>query len=116
MEEFMKEFREALDTEKLVTARLVDSIARSVQLASSITPEMQELFEQWISCISSQMMRETDGCEIDIPAVAKKIGIKESSLLSMVLYLQRNGNLKVQKMTFLKGNGNNEEVCDCLKL
>jgi hypothetical protein len=114
MEELMKEFKEALDTEKLITARLVDSISRSAQLASSVTPEMQELFEQWISFIASQVIRETDGCEIDIPAVAKTIGIKESSLLSLVLFMQRSGSIKVQKVTYLKGVGKNEEICNCL--
>ena len=111
----MKELREVLDTEKLITARLVDSVARSAQLASGITPEMQELFEQWISFITQQIKREANGCEIDIPLTANKIGIKESSLLSLVLYMQRNGSLNVQKVTFLEGNGLNEEVCNCLK-
>ena len=115
MEEFMKEFKEALEVEKLITARLVDSVARSARLASSVTPEMQELFEQWISLISSQIMRETKGCEIDIPATAEKIGVRESSLLSLILCMQRNGSINVQKITFLKGSGKNEEVCDCLK-
>ncbi len=37
-----------LDSCRLVTARLVDSIARSSQMASSRTPEMEELFCQSI--------------------------------------------------------------------
>jgi hypothetical protein len=115
MEEFMKEFREALDAEKLITARLVDSVTRSVQLAGGATPEMQELFEQWIFLIASQVIREAESCEIDIPAIAEKIGIKEYSLLSLILYMQRSGSLKVQKVTFMEGNGNNEEICNCLK-
>lgn len=115
MEEFMKEFREALDAEKLITARLVDSVTRSVQLAGNLTPEMQELFEQWISYIASQVIREAECNEIDVPAVAERIGIKESSLLSLILYMQRNGSLCVQKVTFLEGSGNNEEICNCLK-
>ena len=115
MEDLMKELKEVLDTEKLITARLVDSVVRSTQLASSITPEMQGLFEQWISFISLQMMREAKDNEIDIPAAAEKIGIKESSLLSLILYMQRSGSLNVQKITFLRGNGVNEEICDCLK-
>ena len=115
MEEFMKEFREALDTEKLITARLVDSITRSVQLAGSLTPEMQELFDQWISLIASQVIREAECSEIDVPAVAQRIGIKESSLLSLILYMQRNGSLSVKKVTFIEGSGNNEEICNCLK-
>ncbi|MCL1941558.1 MAG: hypothetical protein FWG09_06400 [Synergistaceae bacterium] len=115
MNDLMNEFKEALEAEKLITARLVDSVARGVQLASSVTPEMRELFEQWVSFIASQVMREASGCEIDIPAVAKKIGVKESSLLSLVLYMQRNGGLNVQKVTFTKGNGENEEICNCLK-
>ena len=115
MEELMNEFKEALDAEKLITARLVDSVARSVQLASGITPEMQELFEQWVSFIASQILREAKDGEIDIPAVAEKIGVKEPSLLSLILYMQRNGGIKVQKITFINGNGVNEEVCNCLK-
>ena len=115
MEEFMKEFKEALDAEKLITARLVDSIARNVQLSSSITPEMHDLFGQWISLIASQVMREAESCEVDIPAVAKKIGIKESSLLSLILYLHRNGSISVNKVTFTDGKGKNEDVCNCLK-
>ena len=115
MEEFMKELKEVLDTEKLITARLVDSVARSAQLSSGITPEMQELFEQWVSIIASQIIREAQDCEIDIPAVAEIIGVKESSLLSLVLYLQRNGSIRVQKISFLKGNGMNEEICNCLE-
>jgi hypothetical protein len=115
MEEFMKEFKEALEAEKLITARLVDSTTRTVQLASSVTPEMQELFEQWISFIASQIMREAEGCEIDIPSVAKKIGVKESSILSLITFMQRKGSLFVQKVTFTDGKGKNEEICNCLK-
>ena len=115
MEEFMKEFREVLEAEKLITARLVDSVARTAQLASSVTPEMQELFDQWVSFIVSQVMREAEDCEIDIPAAAERIGVKESSLLSLILYMQRNGSINVQKITFLKGDGKDGEMCDCLK-
>ncbi|MCL2767888.1 MAG: hypothetical protein FWE49_04110 [Synergistaceae bacterium] len=115
MEELMKELKEVLETEKLITARLVDSVVRSVQLASSITPEMQELYEQWVSIIASQIMREVPDCEIDIPAIAEKIGVKESSLLSLISYMQRKGSIYVQKVTFSKGNSVNEEICDCLK-
>ena len=115
MEEFMKEFREALDAEKFITARLVDSVTRSVQIAGSATPEMQDLFEQWISLIASQVIREADSCEIDVPAVSQRIGIKESSLLSLILYLQRSGGISVRKITFEEGSGNNEDICHCLK-
>ena len=115
MEEFMKEFKEVLEAEKLITARLVDSVARGARLASSVTPEMQELFEQWVSFIASEVIREADDCEIDIPAAAKRIGVKESSLLSLILYMQRNGSINVQKITFLKGDGKDEEICGCLK-
>jgi hypothetical protein len=111
----MNEFREALDAEKIITARLVDSVTRSVQLASGATPEMQELFLQWVSLIASQVVREAESCEIDVPAVAQKIGIKESSLLSLILYMQRSGGLNVQKITFTEGDGKNQEICDCLK-
>ena len=115
MEEFIEKFKEALEAEKLITARLVESVARGVQLASSVTPEMQELFEQWVTLITLQIMREADGLEIDIPATAQKIGIKESSLLSLILYMQRNGSINVRKITFSNGNGKNEEICNCLK-
>jgi len=115
MEEFMKEFKEALNAEKLITARLVDSVAKNVQLSSSITPEMHDLFGQWVSLIASQVMREAESCEMDISTVAAKIGIKESSLLSLILYLQRSGSISVKKITFVESNGKNEDVCSCLK-
>ena len=36
---------------ELVSARIFDSVITLSQLASSNTPEMNALFEQWVSCL-----------------------------------------------------------------
>lgn len=115
MEELIKEIKEAIDAEKLITARLVDSVSRTAQLAGGTTPEMQELFTQWISLITSQIMRECKDGEIDLPNIAEKIGVKETTLLSLLLSMQRSGKLRIGKIAFLTEGLNDDEVCNCLR-
>ena len=41
-----------------VAARLVESISRTSQLAAGTTPELQQLFERWLSIVAGEILRD----------------------------------------------------------
>lgn len=120
MDDIMKEVQEVLDAERLLTARLVDSVLRTSQVASLATPEMQDMFGHWLSLIGEQVLREIsakDGaatCECDIPALAKSIGVGETTLFSLLVFLHRSGRIHIDKLSLSEGSGRNAEACGCL--
>ena len=117
MDEMMKEVRDVLDAERLVTARMVDSVLRTSQLAGIATPEMQDMFMQWLNLIGEQILSELNGrdaVECDLPALAGRVGVSETTLLSLFVYLQRSGRIRIGKLTLMEGTGRNTEDCGCL--
>ena len=88
MEDITLEIKNVLDTERLLTARMVDSILRVSQMASYATPEMQEMFNQWLSLVGEQVLREVEG-ECDVPAIARSIGVSETTIFSLLMFLHR---------------------------
>ncbi|GHS91193.1 hypothetical protein AGMMS49957_17960 [Synergistales bacterium] len=118
MESVIKELKEVLESESLLTARMVDSVLRTNQLASSATPEMLEMFGQWLSLVSAQVLRETeeksDGGECDVVSLARSIGVSEATVFSILLSLHRTGKIRVNTVRFSKGDGRNTESCPCL--
>ena len=111
----MKEIKEALDAERLITARLVDAVLRTSQVASVATPEMQDMFNQWISLIGAQLLREIEEKgECAIPALAQSIGVGESTLFSLLVFLHRSGRIRVDSVRFSSGGEGNGEACGCL--
>jgi hypothetical protein len=52
--------------------------------------------------------------ELDIAETAKGIGIDESSLLSLLLMLHREGKISIKSVRTTLGDGRNREICSCL--
>jgi hypothetical protein len=117
-----REIKDVLDSERLLTARMVDSVLRATQMASLATPEMQEMFGKWLGLVGDQVLREvtekstegSDECECDLPSLARSIGISEATLFSILASLQRSGKIRVQTLRFARGDGKNLEACSCL--
>jgi hypothetical protein len=98
-----------------VAARLIDSVTRTAQLASSATPEMQELTGQWIELIGREILgKVNEGEEIEIQQMARSIGITPSSLLSILLALHRRGRTNITHLRCAPGSGQNEDICHCM--
>ena len=115
MDEMMKNVKEMLESERLLTARLVDSILRTSQVASAATPEMQDMFSQWLSLIGEQVLREIgEKGECDIPALSQAIVVGETTLFSLLVFLHRSGRIRVENVRVSAGNGKNAEACGCL--
>lgn len=111
----IQEVKRLLDSEGLVTARLVESVTRTAQMASTTVPEIQDLFSQWLSLIGGEVARmAASSPKMDIASTANRIGIEESSLLSLLLMLQREGALSIESVRIGKGKGKNSEICSCL--
>lgn len=111
----LDEIKNLLDSECLVTARLVESITKTAQLSAETAPEIQSLFQQWLSLITKEVKRIAEpGQDMSIPKTAQMIGISPSSLLALLLFLQRNGEISVDSVKFMEGTGKNEDLCSCL--
>ncbi|HOI82584.1 MAG: hypothetical protein WCS47_08340 [Thermovirgaceae bacterium] len=97
-------------------ARVLESISRTAQLSSLATPEIQEMFENWLEILSHQILRsqEIPG-RLDIPSKAEEIGISSSSLLGLLLYLQRQGRISITEIQLESGCGLDEDICDCFR-
>lgn len=121
MEDIILEIKHALDSERLLTARMVDSILRTSQVASSATPEMQEMFNQWLNLVGEQVLREAgkssqgnQSGECDVPALARSVGVSEATIFSLLVFLHRSGRIRVEAVRFSNGDGKNLETCSCL--
>lgn len=101
---------------ELVSARIFESVISLSQLASSNTPEMNTLFEQWVSCLGEEIIAaaEEKG-KIDPEEISKRIGVSCSTIISLALALHRQGKLKIKSLETEPGNSLNTEICGCLK-
>lgn len=100
---------------ELVSARVFDSVVTTNQLASSTTPELRNLFEQWLTIIGRELARiagETG--RIDPDEIAKQIGITPESVLSLALTLHRRGLVRIKSLEVGPGDGKNKDICGCL--
>lgn len=104
-----------LDSCRLVTARLVESVVRNSQWALSTTPEMEELFGQWREIMAHQILNHCPEGTLDPESVAKEIGVTPSTVLSLLLALHRSGEITLRSIQFEQGPGANREICDCLR-
>ena len=97
-------------------ARVLASISRTAQLSSLATPEIQEMFENWLEILSHQILRsqEIPG-RLGIPSKAEEIGISSSSLLGLLLYLQRQGRISITEIQLESACGLDEDICDCFR-
>ena len=118
MEEIALEIKNVLDSERLLTARMVDSILRASQMASYATPEMQDMFHQWLGLVGEQVLREaaesSQKGECDVPALARTIGVSEATIFSLLVFLHRSGRIRVEAVRFSEGDGKSQEACSCL--
>ena len=115
LDALIEDMKNMLDSTALVTARMIDSVINNSQLASSTTPEMQDLFRSWLECIAGEVKRKLvekgDLSAEEIQKTANDIGISTNTLLSLVLYLQRKGDIRVDSIRISPGSGLNTEVC-----
>ncbi len=89
MEEFVKSL-------ELVSARLIESVTKASQLASSQTPEMRLLFEEWLELVGGEIIEASKGEHLIEPMeLAKKIGVSPSTILSLALALHRQGKIEI---------------------
>ena len=101
---------------ELVSARIFDSVITLSQLASSNTPEMNALFEQWVSCLGEELISEAEEKgKLDPEEISKRIGVSASTVISLALALHRQGKLKIKSLEVEQGNNVNSEICGCLK-
>lgn len=99
-----------------VAARLVESISRTSQLAAGTTPELQQLFERWLSIVAGEILRDAgENSVLNIKDIAGRIGIDDSSVLCLIQYLHRQGRIAVTEVKIEQGTGEDKEICGCLK-
>lgn len=112
-EELFEDCKRIIDSTSLVTARMIESIVRNSQLASSTTPEMLEMFQSWLKLVSGEVIRNigNDSKDIKIEDTAERIGLTSATLLSLLLYLHRNGSIKISGITIERESGDNTEIC-----
>ncbi|MDO4987813.1 MAG: hypothetical protein Q4E17_02130 [Synergistes sp.] len=101
---------------EIVSARVLDSVVKTNQLASSSTPEIQMLFSQWVECLGGALCDavERDN-EVDPEKLSREIGVTPATIISLALTLHREGKIKITKITAEKSSGDNTEICGCLK-
>ncbi|MFA7621524.1 MAG: hypothetical protein WCY56_06710 [Aminobacteriaceae bacterium] len=110
-----QDIKRLIDSEGLVTARLVESVNRTAQMASTTVPEIQDLFSRWLALVGGEVLRiASSSPDMDISATAKSIGIDNSSLLSLLLMLHREGKISIDSVRLGSGDGRNKEICSCL--
>lgn len=101
---------------ELVSARVLDSVVKSGQLASSATPEMQMLFEQWTECIGGAIADAAEKEGAIVPEkLAQEIGVTPATVISLALALHRMGKIKITEIKASPSDGANTEICGCLK-
>lgn len=107
--------RELIRSLELVSARVLDSIVTTSQVASENTPEMRALFAQWLEMIGSELIRMTsEDDSINPEAAAAEIGITPETVISLALALHRQGRIKITALNIERGDGRNKDICGCL--
>lgn len=98
-----------------VTSRLIESVIQTNQLASQTTPEMQQLFQQWVGLLAGELLNQIeDSSTVDVEEIASKIGVSSSTVFSLLLFLHRKGDVNLKSVTLEKAEGKNREICHCL--
>ena len=115
LDALIEDMKNMLDSTALVTARMIDSVISNSQLASSTTPEMQNLFRSWLEFVAGEVKRKLvekgDLSTEEIQKTANDIGISPNTLLSLLLYLQRKGDIRIDAIRISPGSGLNTEMC-----
>jgi hypothetical protein len=110
-----KSIGEMIDSLELVSARLVEAVSRTAQLASSATPEMQRIFNEWLAIVGDQIRNCVgDDGDVDVAGIAHRIGIDESTVFSVLLALHRNGKIRIERVKAVVTDARDTEICGCL--
>ena len=111
-----QDMRQLVKSLELVSARVLDSVVRASQLASSATPEMQALFTECVNCLGGELTRavEEKGA-INPDELAETIGVTPATVISLALALHREGAIKITEIRAEPSNGENTEICGCLR-
>ncbi len=100
----------------LVTARLVESVQRTAQLAGSLSPEMQELFDTWIAVISRNVLEKIGASRtLDLKQESEELGISASAYLGLLMALHRRGDLSIDQLVVRRTSDPNRELCSCMR-
>lgn len=108
-------FEKLASSLELVTARMIETAVVNSRLASSQTPQMREMFDAWIKCMSTEVagfFRE--GGEVSLGAVSEATGLSRESVMTLLTALDRQGELEITHVKASPGNGKNSDICDCL--
>ena len=101
---------------ELVSARIFDSIVRVSQLASANTPEMQQLFSQWVDCLGDTLISAVEKEGALYPdELAQNIGVTPATVISLALTLHREVKIKITEIKAEPAAGGNTEICGCMK-
>lgn len=99
-----------------VSARIFESIITLSQTSCSNTPEMNSLFNQWVSCLAGEVLRAVgEKGNLDPEEISKRIGVSNSTIISLVLSMHRQGKIKIKNLVIEPGDNVNTEICDCFK-
>jgi len=100
---------------ELVSSRLLECITKNSQTACFATPEIQMMFDQWLDIVGERLLDEAKSGKIKPADLALEIGISTDSVLSLLLALQRQGKIRVDKIKLTLTDNGNHEICGCLK-
>jgi hypothetical protein len=108
--------QELVKSLELVSARVLDSIVTAGQMASSNTPEMRHLFDQWVAMLGGEVLRAAaEKGEFNPAELAASIGVQPSTVVSLALGLYRQGKLDITGIKAKPCDDSNREICGCLK-
>lgn len=100
---------------ELISARLLDCITKASQTACSSTPEMQQLFSQWLDLIGEQIIDASKSGILKPGELALEIGITPDTVISLATALHRQGKIRINSLSVSEGSGKNHDICGCLK-
>ena len=111
-----QDMRQLVKSLELVSARIFDSVVRISQLAASNTPEMQQLFSQWVACLSDTIISSVEKEGALYPdELARNIGVTPATIISLALTLHREGRIKITEIKAEPASGDNTEIRGCMK-
>ena len=104
-----------VDSLEIVTSRMLEMTVANNQMATSQTPEIRQLFDSWVKCVSDELLRiAREDPTLDIEKISRDMGISPSSVIALVASLERRGALAVASVVTAEGDGRNRDICDCL--
>lgn len=104
-----------VDSLELISSRMLEMIVTNSQLASAQTPEMRALFQKWVDLMADELLTAAgETGTVDLAALSARIGISRQTAASLLLYLDRKGDIDILEMRVAKGEGKNRDICGCM--